>query len=485
MKPITAVVPFLSKVSTGEVIKQLESSRLIERIFTYSSSSQADDFKTDFNFKNILASDSIKEIAKRVQTEYLLFQFQPFEVELQKFALERMLFAASQTFSAIVYSDCLISKREEIQQHPKIDYQLGSIRDDFDFGPLVLINSKLLLEVSETIPESYEFAGFYDLRLRLSEVGYILHLPEFLYTIKEPGLLKSGERQFDYVNPSNRSVQIEMEKAATDHLKRIHASVEPAYKEIDLINKNDFAVEASIIIPVKNRATTIKDAVKSAIMQKTDFEYNVIVVDNYSTDGTTAFLRQAAEKHKNVIHIIPESKNLMIGGCWNEALHNKACGRFAVQLDSDDVYKDEKTLQKIIDTFKKEKCAMVVGSYTLTDFDLNEIPPGLINHKEWTDDNGANNALRVNGLGAPRAFYTPLLREINIPNVSYGEDYFLGITISREYKIGRIYDSIYYCRRWEGNTDTALDIYKTNANNSYKDRLRTIEILSRQRINNK
>lgn len=313
----------------------------------------------------------------------------------------------------------------------------------------------------------------------------MVKLNEYTYTVEENDVRKSGEKQFDYVNPKNREVQIEMEKAATDHLKKINSYLSVKnFKEIIFENQN-FPCEASIVIPVKNRVKTISSAVESALNQKTDFKYNVIVVDNFSNDGTTEILRNIAERDNRLVHLIPDRKDLLIGGCWNLAVHNENCGKFAVQLDSDDLYKDENTLQKIVDKFYEEKCSMVIGSYILTDFNLEEIPPGLIDHKEWTQENGPNNALRINGLGAPRAFYTPVLRRIEIPNVSYGEDYFLGLTISREYKIGRIFEPLYICRRWEGNTDSALSIEKINENNYYKDTLRTNEIIERKNKNEK
>jgi glycosyltransferase involved in cell wall biosynthesis len=242
-------------------------------------------------------------------------------------------------------------------------------------------------------------------------------------------------------------------------------------------------VEVSVIIPVKNRVKTLTDAIKSVLKQITDFSFNLIIVDNYSDDGTAEIIKSFAEKDKRIHHIIPERKDLGIGGCWNEAVHNPKCGKFSVQLDSDDMYKDENTLQLIIDKFREEKVPMVIGSYVITDFNLEEIPPGIIDHREWTPDNGRNNALRINGLGAPRAFYTPVIRKIKIPNVSYGEDYAVGLAISRYYQIGRIFEPIYFCRRWEDNTDAQIDITKLNANNLYKDRLRTFEIFARQRKN--
>jgi glycosyltransferase involved in cell wall biosynthesis len=324
----------------------------------------------------------------------------------------------------------------------------------------------------------------YDLRLSISQRFSITHIPEYLYSIIESDDRKSGEKLFDYVNPKNRDVQIEMEQAASQHLKNIGAYLQPKFESINE-NEEEFPYEASVIIPVRNRVKTVKDAVESALKQKTNFDFNIIVVDNHSNDGTTEILKSLSDGNKNVVHLIPASEDLGIGGCWNEAVHSAHCGKYSCQLDSDDVYQDENTLQQVIDLFKSEKCAMVIGSYTLTDFKMNSIPPGLIDHKEWTPENGRNNALRINGLGAPRCFYTPVLRKIKIPNVSYGEDYAVGLAVSRNYQIGRIYKSIYMCRRWEDNSDAALSIEKQNINNSYKDKIRSFEILARQRLNAK
>jgi glycosyltransferase involved in cell wall biosynthesis len=325
--------------------------------------------------------------------------------------------------------------------------------------------------------EDYEWGALYDLRLRMKK---IIHVNEYLYTEIETDNRKSGEKQFDYVDPKNRAVQIEMEKVCTEHLKRIGAWLPPVFKDVDF-DKGDagFAVTASVVIPVYNRIRTVRDAVESALSQKCDFPYNVIVVDNHSTDGTTDLLAELSAKHDNLIHVIPAKYDLGIGGCWNLAVHHEQCGEFAVQLDSDDVYSGPDTLQKIVNAFRQQNCAMVVGTYQMTDFQMNPIPPGVIDHREWTEDNGRNNALRINGLGAPRAFWTPLLRTINLPNTSYGEDYALGLRISREYRIGRIYDVLYCCRRWEGNSDAALAVEKVNANNLYKDRIRTWELEAR------
>ncbi len=480
MKKFSVFIPFPKKTSQI-FINQLCHNEFVETVFTIGNAGYMD---IPAKFCSIASANPfstgvIKEISSRLNSEFLLFFIKAEEIGLSENSLERFIQVADQTRAGLVYSDYWETKNGKKEQHPLIDYQLGSKRDDFDFGYLMIINSSTLKDAAGKMKNDYTFAGFYDLRLKISEHTQILRIPEFLYTINETDLRLSGEKQFDYIDPKNRDVQIEMEKAVTEHLKEIGAYVKPEFKEIDFENII-FENEASVIIPVKNRVKTISDAVNSALNQRTDFSFNVIVVDNHSTDGTTEVLYSISKNNSKLIHLIPGKEDLLIGGCWNEAVNNKLCGRFSVQLDSDDIYKDENTLQKIVEVFKKEKCAMVIGSYILTDFNLNEIPPGIVDHKEWTFENGTNNALRINGLGAPRAFYTPLLREIKIPNVSYGEDYFLGMTISRDYKIGRIYDPVYICRRWEGNTDAALDITKLNLNNIYKDRLRTFEILARQ-----
>jgi len=483
MSSITSLIPFTDLDSTKNLVDQLEISREIHRTYLYSSPIVGLIGTYPLEIKSIHSTSSLQKIADVVNTEYLLVVLSPVRISLANYSIDRLVQIAQQTDAAIVYSDFKDIKCNRVEHHPLIDYQNGSIRDDFDFGHLLLIKVSAFKEAIRTMNTDFKYAGFYDLRLKLSEMNKILHIPEFLYSVEEIDLRKSGEKQFDYVNPKNREVQIEMEIAATDHLKRIKAFIKPCFNEINFSSTDNFEYEVSVIIPVKNRVQTIKDALDSVFIQQTNFKFNVIVVDNHSTDGTTDLLKSIAEKRTNMIHIIPAGTDLLIGGCWNEAIHSNKCGRFSVQLDSDDVYRDSNTLQCIVTTFRQEKCAMVIGSYMLTDFNLKEIPPGKIDHKEWTPENGPNNALRINGLGAPRAFYTPLLREIKIPNVSYGEDYFLGITISRDYKIGRIYEPIYCCRRWEGNTDAALDIQHVNINNFYKDRLRTIEILARQKKN--
>ncbi len=367
--------------------------------------------------------------------------------------------------------------------HPVIEYQAGSIRDDFNFGSVLLFDRKALRRAAVAGKrQNYQYAGLYALRLAISRAQPVTRIGEPLYGKAEQDARKSDQKQFDYVDPKNRAVQIEMEAAATEHLKQIGAWLRPRFKTPDL-DEVAFEREASVIIPVRNRVKTVGDAVSSVLKQQTAFPFNLIVVDNHSTDGTTELLRTFVRKDSRVMHVVPERTDLLIGGCWNAGIEHPACGRFAVQLDSDDLYKDETTLQEIVDAFRREGCAMVIGSYQMTNFKLEEIPPGVIDHREWTPENGRNNALRINGLGAPRAFYTPILRRIRFPNVSYGEDYAAVLAVSREYQIGRIYEPIYLCRRWEGNSDAGIDIAKQNAFNTYKDKLRTFEILARQRLN--
>ena len=482
MRAFSAIIPFTDIQTTSELARQLNESGQMEEIFIYSPIPFGIKLPNckDLVLDSIQSSASLRTIAGILRTEYLLLSISQTGISFSPSSLGRFLTAASASDAGIIYSDFYERKSGKILVHPTSDYQLGSIRDDFEFGSVMIIHSESFKDAVMSYGKLYQSAGLYDMRLKISQTKKIQRIPEPLYNIEEIDFRKSGEKQFDYINPKNRNVQLEMENAATDHLTQINALVKPPFNEIDFVSEK-FEIEASVIIPVKNRIKTIGDAVSSALKQTTDFKFNIIVVDNHSNDGTTELLKKLSAKNEKIIHIIPGREDLLIGGCWSEAINNPLCGRFSVQLDSDDVYKDESTLQTIIDTFKKEKCAMVIGSYTLTDFDLNEIPPGLIDHREWSADNGPNNALRINGLGAPRAFYTPLLRKIDIPNVSYGEDYFLGITISRNYKIGRVYNSVYYCRRWEGNTDAELDIGKLNTHNTFKDGLRTNEILARQK----
>lgn len=439
-------------------------------------------------------TETLRNIAEGLTCKYVLIYTKDTPLEMGMFALDRMISVAEDTRADMVYADHyeLVNDGQGNQvrrKHPVIDCQKGALRDDFDFGSVLVFRTSSFKKAVRSMEEDYQWGALYDLRLRMKN---IVHVNEYLYTEIETDNRKSGEKQFDYVDPKNREVQIEMEKVCTAHLKRIGAWLAPNFKDVSLSTSLDInskvesaqtPVTVSVIIPVFNRIRTIKDAVQSALSQKCDFPFNVIVVDNHSTDGTTAVLEEIAAADERLIHLVPERYDLAIGGCWNLAVHNEACGEFAVQLDSDDVYSGPDTLSKIVAAFREQKCAMVVGTYQMTDFQMNPIPPGVIDHKEWTEDNGRNNALRINGLGAPRAFWTPLLRTINLPNTSYGEDYALGLRISREYRIGRIYDVLYCCRRWEGNSDAALDIEKVNMNNLYKDRIRTWELEARIRMN--
>lgn len=427
------------------------------------------------------SSNTIVSIAENTDADYVMICTRHTTIGWGNNTLERFLRVADDTDAVMVYADHYKMVEGKMEKHPVIDYQSGSLRDDFDFGSLWCIKAQALADyIAQPDREEYQFAALYDLRLYLSRVGEIFHLNEFLYSEAELDTRKSGEKQFDYVNPRNREVQIEMEKACTQHLGKVGALIDTTFYRQPDFGEQDFEYEASVIIPVFNREKTIADAVKSALGQKANFKFNVIVVNNHSTDRTGEILDEL--KADNLIQIVPERTDLGIGGCWNEAINSSFCGKFAVQLDSDDLYSSPKTLQKIVDAFYKQKAAMIIGSYRMCDFDLNTLPPGLIDHKEWTDENGCNNALRINGLGAPRAFFTPLVRQIQFPNTSYGEDYALGLAFSRRYRIGRIYDELYLCRRWGGNSDAALSVEKVNANNLYKDRLRTMELKARQHL---
>ena len=427
------------------------------------------------------SSNTIVSIAENTDADYVMICTRHTTIGWGNNTLERFLRVADDTDAVMVYADHYKMVEGKMEKHPVIDYQSGSLRDDFDFGSLWCIKAQALADyIAQPDREEYQFAALYDLRLYLSRVGEIFHLNEFLYSEAELDTRKSGEKQFDYVNPRNREVQIEMEKACTQHLGKVGALIDTTFYRQPDFGEQDFEYEASVIIPVFNREKTVADAVKSALGQKANFKFNVIVVNNHSTDRTGEILDEL--KADNMIQIVPERTDLGIGGCWNEAINSSSCGKFAVQLDSDDLYSSPKTLQKIVDAFYKQKAAMIIGSYRMCDFDLNTLPPGLIDHKEWTDENGCNNALRINGLGAPRAFFTPLVRQIQFPNTSYGEDYALGLAFSRRYRIGRIYDELYLCRRWGGNSDAALSVEKVNANNLYKDRLRTMELKARQHL---
>jgi hypothetical protein len=486
IKNITAFISYNGFEHTKKTVLSLLNTNLVKKVFLLTGNKDTE--KIQGSEKNIVhppneawGSRTIDIIIKKTKTDFALIIKQDTPLELGQSALDRFVSVAKNTKAGLVYSDYYEVKNDFYHQHPLIDYQLGSIRDDFDFGYVYFISRKAVKKVK--IKKNYTYAGLYDLRLKISQNYPIVRINEYLYTSAETDTSKSSQKQFDYVDVKNRDKQVEMELACTGHLKKIGAYLKPKFEKVSF--KGKFECEVSVIIPVKNRIKTIQGAVESALKQKTEFDFNIIVVDNYSEDGTTEKLIVLAKKDKRVIHVVPRSKDLEIGGCWNEAIHHPKCGRFAVQLDSDDVYSDEHTLQKIIDMFYKEKCAMVIGSYRMTNFNMQEIPPGIIDHREWTDENGRNNALRINGLGAPRAFYTPVLRKINFSNVSYGEDYAVALAISRSYKIGRIYEPVYNCRRWEGNTDASLNVQQQNANNFYKDKIRTLELLARIRKNKK
>ena len=483
-RPVTAFIPYAGEV-TRTLVDQLQASRCVERVVVMGADAEREDLSEgeSLTIGGLHESATVRAIADRTRTPYVLLVQQATSIDLGQFAIERFLQVAEATGAGITYSDYYDLRDGKKIPHPTIEYQLGSVRDDFNFGAVLLLDTAALKKfTSEHAADNYKFAGIYSMRLGISRHHPIVRIGEFLYSKIESDTRKSGEKQFDYVDPKNRAVQIEMEQAVTEHLRKIGAYLEPKFAEVDL-TEGSFEVEASVIIPVRNRVKTVSDAVESVLRQKADFAFNVIVVDNHSTDGTTEKLRELAARDARVVHVIPDRDDLGIGGCWTTGLHHARCGRFAVQLDSDDIYKDETTLQKIVDVFRREKCAMVVGSYQMVNFKLEEIPPGVIDHREWTPDNGRNNALRINGLGAPRAFFTPVLRRINVPNVSYGEDYAVGLAISRDYQIGRIYEPIYLCRRWEGNSDADLDVNRLNSFNFYKDKIRTFEIMARQRKN--
>ena len=499
-----------------QLVAQLRQDAAVRRIWLLVTEPFAQEHEApeDARFavtEGLISAQTMRQMAELATAPYVLFGLKTTPLTVGQNTPARLLRAARETGAQLIYSDRYAVVGGKVEKHPVIDYQTGSVRDDFDFGSLLLMRADGLHDyAAQAQPADYQYAGWYDLRLFLSRKGEIFHLDEYLYTEQEQDLRASGEKQFDYVNPRNRDVQIEMERAATVHLEAIGALVDTSnYHEPDF-NEQPFEYEASVIIPVYNRAKTIADAVRSALSQQTNFKYNVIVVDNHSNDGTGEIIRSLtpapapaereagdtsvnrnlqsplfAEEEAGVghlIHIIPSRTDLGIGGCWNEAVNDLRCGRFAVQLDSDDIYSSPHTLQQIVDAFHQQNAAMIVGSYRMCDFELQTLPPGLIDHREWTDENGANNALRINGLGAPRAFFTPLLRQIQFPNTSYGEDYALGLAFSRRYRIGRIYDELYLCRRWGGNSDAALSVERVNANNLYKDRLRTMEIAARQQL---
>lgn len=482
-KRISCFVPYADEAQAATTVSELRTSDAVGEVWLLTADGTLPPLPGCrlLPVQDFSSSETVRRMAQHADGDYALFYLKETHLSLGLFALERMVRIAEDSGAGLVYADHYRLSGGRRGEAPVIDYQPGSLRDDFDFGPLWLLRTDRLKEAAARLTTGYRYAGFYDLRLKLSQRAPLVHVNEYLYTEVEDDMRPSGERLFDYVDPRNRERQVEMEQACTEHLKEVGAYLAPQFEEPDL-DAGQFEYEASVIIPVRNRVRTIRDAIRSALNQETNFAYNVLVVDNHSNDGTTEAIEEFANDHR-VVHLIPERSDLGIGGCWNLAVHHKACGRFAVQLDSDDLYKDSHTLSSLINAFYEQQCAMVVGAYLMTDFHLNVLPPGLIDHREWTTDNGHNNLLRVNGVGAPRAFYTPLLRQIQVPNVSYGEDYALALQFSRRYRIGRVYEPVYLCRRWEGNSDASPSRTLSNARNLYKDRLRTWEVQARIHLN--
>lgn len=476
---ITCLIPSALPADLQATIKSLKQSGVVENILVAGKEKlDIADVSQWILSENFASTETLKALVPHVKSEFTLIYTKSLPLDIGKHALQRLMQVCNDSAAGMVYCDYYEVKDGVRMAHPVIDYQDGSLRDDFDFGSLLLYRTSVLKEAAERMKTEFAFAGLYDLRLKVSQKHKLVHLPELLYSVIELDTRKSGEKQFDYVNPRNREVQIEMEQACTLYLKDVGAWLEPKFRNVKF-EEGNFPVEASVVIPVKNRAKTIGDAINSVLNQKAPFKFNLIIVDNYSTDLTTDLIRLHAQEDKRIVHIIPERKDFGIGGCWNEAIMHPQCGKFAIQLDSDDLYIDDDVINRIVTAFYEQNCAMVVGSYKMVNFKLEEIPPGLIDHKEWTPDNGRNNALRINGLGAPRAFYTPVIRNIKVPNVSYGEDYALGLNISRTYQIGRIYEPLYLCRRWEENSDASLDVNKLNMHNLYKDKIRTLEFWAR------
>lgn len=480
---VTCFLPYADEAAVSASVESLRQSDAVGKICLLTSDPEMPAYPgcETILIDTLTSSATMRKIAEAADDEYILLYTKYDTLRMGYLAIDRFIRIARDTNAGMLYADHY-SEADGIQtKAPVIDYQEGSLRDDFNFGSVLFFNATDFRKAAAGITGKYTAAALYDLRLRLSRIAPIVHINEYLYTDVATDTRKSGEKIFDYVDPRNRASQLEMEAACTEHLKAIGAYLAPEFEAV-AFNRGDFANEASVIIPVRNRVRTIRDAIRSVLSQKTDFPFNLIIIDNHSTDGTSEAIEEFTSDPR-VIHIVPERNDLGIGGCWNVGAMHPEAGKFCVQLDSDDVYSDENTLAKMVRAFYENNAAMVVGSYMLTDIDMNMIPPGVIDHKEWTPENGRNNALRINGLGAPRAFYTPVLREIQVPNTSYGEDYALGLAISRHYQIGRVYDVVYFCRRWEDNSDAALDIVKMNANNLYKDRIRTWEVQARKALN--
>lgn len=484
-KSVNCFVPFADEQQVQATVAELKSyDYLVKNIYLLQKEEGTGSVEgcEVIKIDCLTSTKTIKKIAEKADADFVMIYTKYDRLKFGVFALDRFVTLANDTQAGMLYADHYNGDEPDRTKAPVIDYQMGSLRDDFDFGSVLFFDADAFKKAVSKMKADYEFAGLYDLRLKLSQFAALEHINEFLYSDIELDTRKSGEKMFDYVDPKNRGRQIEMEEAVTEHLKEINGYLAPEFKHIEF-GEDKFAVEASVIIPVRTRERTIADAIDSALMQKTDFPFNVIVIDNCSTDRTTEIIKERYGNNEQVIHLI--TGDISVGGCWNVAAHHEKVGKFCVQLDSDDVYKDENTLSTMVKAFYEQNCAMVVGTYVLTDINKNIIPPGVIDHKEWTPENGRNNALRINGLGAPRAFYTPILRTVKLPCVNYGEDYALGLNMSRNYQIGRVYDPVYLCRRWDDNSDAALDVEKMNRNNTYKDRIRTWELKARIAKNTK
>ncbi len=476
---MTCILPYAGKEEMVPTIKAFQDAGVTNILVVAREACKVEGAKVIVAAGGLDVTATWKQLLSEVNGDYVAVYTKTMALNIGLNALERMARCVDDAGAGMVYADYYEKKDGKLSAHPVIEYQAGSLRDDFNFGSLLLYKTAALKEAVLAMDADYKHAALYDLRLRVSQKYELMHLPELLYTEVELDTRKSGEKMFDYVDPRNRDRQIEMEQACTAHLKAVGAYLKPEFKQIEFAEGN-YPVEASVIIPVRNREKTIGDAIESVLKQQTSFAFNLIIVDNHSTDKTSEIIRSFNDER--LIHIIPERDDLGIGGCWNIAVADERCGKFAIQLDSDDLYIDETVIERVVKAFYEQNCAMVVGSYQMVNFKLEEIPPGLIDHREWTPDNGRNNALRINGLGAPRAFYTPVLRDVKVPNTSYGEDYALGLNISRQYQIGRIYDPLYLCRRWDDNSDASLDIAKMNAHNFYKDKIRTMEFKARQQF---
>ncbi|MBI9062866.1 MAG: glycosyltransferase family 2 protein [Marinilabiliaceae bacterium] len=478
-KQVTCILPYAEMEELRPTLETFKTSGSVAKMIIVAPKAvTVEDTDVVVTEAGLTATGIWKKLIDKIETAYTVIYTKSMALQLGPHALERLVRSCEDADAGMVYADYYEQKNGKMTAHPVIEYQEGSLRDDFNFGSLLLYRTTALKEAVEKMDTDYQFAALYDLRLRVSQKYELMHLPELVYTEVELDTRQSGEKMFDYVDPRNRDRQIEMELACTAHLKQVGAYLKPQFRQIEFSESN-FPVEASVIIPVRNREKTIADAIESVLKQKTAFDFNLIIIDNHSTDRTSEIIRSYAHDSR-IVHVIPQRNDLGIGGCWNEGVAHAQCGKFAIQLDSDDLYIDETVIERVVKAFYDQNCAMVVGSYQMVNFKLEEIPPGLIDHKEWTPDNGRNNALRINGLGAPRAFYTPVLRDVKVPNTSYGEDYALGINISRHYQIGRIYDPLYLCRRWDDNSDASLDINKMNAHNFYKDKIRTMEFKARK-----